>query len=61
MNNSLDPDISPQKKSMYWVWVPNQNPKSIQILFYTFWYRNQQILKIFDTQKCLGLKTSDFF
>ncbi len=32
-----------------------------RIKFYTFWYRNQQKFKIFDSQKCLGLKISDFF
>jgi len=51
-------------KSIYWVWIlgvnPNQNPNQNQfrILFYTFWYRNHQKFKIFDTQ---SLKISDFF
>jgi hypothetical protein len=33
----------------------------LRIQFYTFWYRNQQIFKNFESQKFLGLKISDFF
>jgi hypothetical protein len=60
-------DISPKKKSIYWVLVPgvnpNQNPKpkSIQNLILYILVKKSTNLKIFDTQKCLGLKISDFF
>jgi len=50
-----------------WVWsqIQTQNRNQfgfgLRIYFYTFWYRNQQMFKIFVTQKFLGPKMSEFF
>ncbi len=34
----------------------NTNRPRFSIEFYAFWYRNQQMLKIFETQKILSQK-----
>ena len=50
-----------------WGWHPNPNPKPksicvwIKNLILYILQRNQQMFKFFGTQKCLGLKISDFF
>ena len=57
-NLICNPDFSP-KKSIYWQnSKPTLNRSWIGL---GFWYRNQQTFKIFDNQKCLGLKIYDFF
>ncbi len=49
-NNCTDPDPNPKK---------NQFGFGFRIKFYTFWYRNQQTFKIFETQKiCVKFETS---
>jgi len=45
--NQLDPDQNPKR---------NQFVFGFRILFYTFWYRNQQMFKITETQKIFGSK-----
>ena len=57
----------PQKKEIIgsgfrvWTQIKSQNQNQFRIWFYTFWCRNQQTFKMFDTQKCSDLKISDFF